>query len=535
MPKEFRIFGCPGTGKTTSLSEKISVSCRKFGSEHVMVASFTKTAAIELTGRGLPLPPRNVGTLHSFAFRALGHPEIAEAPKFLKEWNQWVDFPDWRLSGTGPSVDDPYAFDITSKTEGDRYIQELSKLRTQMIPESSWPTDVRQFAEKWTRWKTETERVDFTDLIAHAYQRCPAPPVPAVVGYFDEVQDFSPLELALIRQWGETMTFIVLAGDDDQTIYSFRGSIPDAFLDPPIPDDHKIILPHSYRLPRLIKDRAQKWIEGVTRREEKPFEARDAEGEIADSEASWKAPDRICIDAIAEAKSGRTSMILASCGYMLEETIRALKSHGATFHNPYRLSQGAWNPLRGGVDRLLAFCRPDIRVWGDQAHSHSWSSLRPWFDVLDIRRTGLRRGAKKLVTERAKDENWKDKPLCYEDFEGLGLTEIPGRSDWRWLRTHLRDKIRPKFAYAFEVCETQGGPAVLREEPKIVVGTIHSVKGGQADTVFLFPDLSYAANQDKEEGPAGEDAVRRMFYVGMTRAAEKLVLCQPSDFYAVAL
>jgi len=535
MPKEFRIFGCPGTGKTTNLSKKITASAKKFGSQHVMVASFTKTAAIELVGRDLPLPKDNVGTLHSFAFRAIGHPEIAEAPKHLAEWNKWIDFPDWRISGGKTSIDDPYGEMIVGKTEGDRCLQELSRLRTKLAARQQWPPGVQQFESKWTAWKKETNRLDFTDLISEAYERCPSPPIAAVVGYFDEVQDFSPLELSLIRQWGETMSFIVLAGDDDQTIYSFRGSIPDAFLDPPIPDEQKIVLPISFRLPRVVKSRAEEWIRGVSRREDKPFEARDAEGSIDESDATWAMPDRIVVDAIAEAKKGHTCMILASCGYMLEPTVVALKTRGATFHNPYRVKQGFWNPLRGGVDRLLSFCRPDRRVWGEDAHSHTWASLRPWFEHLDIQKTGLRRGAKKKVMDRAADEEWKDQFITLSDFRDFGIDDPPIRSDWKWLRQRLRDKVRPRYAYAFEVCEAHGSPAALRDKPNIVIGTIHSVKGGQADTVFLFPDLSLAASQEKEESVAGEDAVRRMFYVGMTRAANRLVLCQPSDFYSVAL
>lgn len=191
--------------------------------------------------------------------------------------------------------------------------------------------------------------------------------------------------------------------------------------------------------------------------------------------------------------------------------------------------------MRGGVDRLLEFCRPDVRVWGEQAHSHTWKSLWPWFDFLDVKKLGLRRGAKTLARARSKDPDWCDRPLSHDDFIDLGIDNPPARSDWKWLRESLRLLVRPKFAYAFEVCETQGGPAVLREKPKIVIGTIHSVKGGEANTVFLFPDISFAANQEREDGVAGEDAVRRMFYVGMTRAAEKLVLCQATDFYSVEL
>lgn len=62
----------------------------------------------------------------------------------------------------------------------------------------------------------------------------------------------------------------------------------------------------------------------------------------------------------------------------------------------------------------------------------------------------------------------------------------------------------------------------FKEAPRLWVGTIHSVKGAEADVVYLWPDISYAATRDDP------DAVRRVFYVGMTRAREKVVLCAPS-------
>jgi superfamily I DNA/RNA helicase len=75
----------------------------------------------------------------------------------------------------------------------------------------------------------------------------------------------------------------------------------------------------------------------------------------------------------------------------------------------------------------------------------------------------------------------------------------------------------------------------LREQPRVVVGTIHSVKGGQADVVYLFPDLSQAGAAQYERSGAPHDSVIRLFYVGATRARETLYICQRETGMAVTI
>ena len=68
------------------------------------------------------------------------------------------------------------------------------------------------------------------------------------------------MQLSLVRKWGERANYFIVAGDDDQTIYSFTGATPEAFLDPDIPDDHKIVLKQSYRVPRAVHRLAEEMI-----------------------------------------------------------------------------------------------------------------------------------------------------------------------------------------------------------------------------------------------------------------------------------
>jgi hypothetical protein len=64
------------------------------------------------------------------------------------------------------------------------------------------------------------------------------------------------------------------------------------------------------------------------------------------------------------------------------------------------------------------------------------------------------------------------------------------------------------------------------EKPKIKLSTIHGAKGGEADNVLLFTDLSGKALKEMEKNP---DDAHRVLYVGITRAKQNLVLKMPED------
>jgi len=68
----------------------------------------------------------------------------------------------------------------------------------------------------------------------------------------------------------------------------------------------------------------------------------------------------------------------------------------------------------------------------------------------------------------------------------------------------------------------------LNQKPRILLSTIHGVKGGEADNVILLTDLSRQTLREYERVP---DDVNRLFYVGATRTKEHLHIVEPKDIY----
>ena len=104
--------------------------------------------------------------------------------------------------------------------------------------------------------------------------------------------------------------------------------------------------------------------------------------------------------------------------------------------------------------------------------------------------------------------------------------------DLDWYEQHLLTSRKGPSRFPLNVVRRQGADT-LKNAPKVVVGTIHSVKGSEADAVYLFPDLSKPGMREWLGDPEARSAVYRLFYVGMTRARDTLVLCRNATSRAV--
>ena len=326
-------------------------------------------------------------------------------------------------------------------------------------------------------------------------------------------------------------------------IYSFAGATPEAFLDPDIPADHKFVLKQSYRVPRAVHAFAEKLIHRVGRRQDKEYLPREDGGAFERlSKGGYKSAEyTILQSATQHIARGRTVMFLAACSYMLRPLVTLLRKNGIPFHNPYRKSNGFWNPLASSgtttASRAAALLvgHPD---YGEGHRPWTHGDLAAWADVLQAKGV-LRRGVKPKLKQY--DQHL---PVTLERmnelFERQAMTSMMEAWDagagalLEWWRLRLATSVADRAKFPIEIA-TRRGPRALVEPPRVIVGTIHSVKGGQADVVYLFPDLSQAGDAQYARGGPARDAVIRLFYVGATRAYEKLVVCQRESPLAISL
>lgn len=550
MTKEYRVIGPPGTGKTSWVVRQVEQWRDKFGRDEIMLASFTTTAAREIKRRGIDIEERNVGTLHAITYRLLGQPQLAEA--HIQEFNDWLAAhhgTTWSLSGRSARVSDDLVVsdDSEAQSSGDDALRRSQTLRARRLPREEWSPDDREFFFLWKEWKAVTGYYDFTDLIEVALESFGPPPGVRIACY-DEVQDFSPLELALVRKWSDELEGVVLVGDPDQSIFHFKGASPRAFLEPDLPPDRYRVLSKSWRVPKAVHEMATDWIGRSSWRYPFEYQPKDEAGVVERRDGGWwlslKQADLIVRDMQPELAEGQTCMVLASCAYHLTGILRELKRAGIPFHNPF-VSRGDWNPLRGGPEVLRAYLetpRPDL--FGGENLDIAFEEGRRWWHpktmwkwAQHVRAAGVFvRGGKEALKGRVDEATRWTHGLESHELRELMLPEayeamidsLDRAQPWSWLADNLLPEMRRKCEYALQICEVSGIRALI-DKPKVVVGTIHSVKGAEADVVYLSPDLSRKGNEEWTGLPEQRDVVRRVFYVGMTRAARRLVLLGRSE------
>ena len=503
----FRYFGPPGTGKTTTLINQVE---KALGAgvlpNQIGFFSFTRKAAEEARDRAATkfnLDPKELPffrTLHSFS---LAMSDIRAEQVMQKEhYRELSEIMGFEIS-TDKRID--YNDDIPSIVKANDPILgviNLARLRkvdlreqyNQTELEQSWNT-VNYVAKSLLEYKKQNEVFDFTDMLEQfvigAEHYCPR----FALTFLDEAQDLSALQWDIAHALDAKSERMYCAGDDDQAIYRWAGADVDQFINL---DGGSETLSQSYRIPKSVHFLAQKIASRINRRFPKSYKAKDFMGTVQN------------IYAVNELDmSTGTWLILAQAGYMLAPVATELKTDGYLFDYrgsrsiSERLSEAVngWEQLRKGRQVTGAVART--------IYSYMTSKER------------ILRGHKKLTT------------LGDEDLVTLDqLIADHGLMPQKDLLTPIQDCIWHEAMDNIPSTERAYITALLRRgekfnaEPRIKVSTIHGSKGGEADNVVLFTDLSTASEEEFRKNP---DDTHRVFYVGVTRAKENLYLVEPQD------
>jgi DNA helicase-2/ATP-dependent DNA helicase PcrA len=571
-----RLFGGPGSGKTTALLDRVErLLDDGVDMRNVLVVSYTRAAAAEVRERlaeRLDENPRalqgNVCTMHAKAYDLLNLSRgdvVGESDKqefcddygleFEDEYNgaarrtarsttlgnKIIATSQW-LQRTRRNVADWYDVPFQWNDEKVRLppdIDDRAQDGNKYTP--TWSSDddrvdVPEAIRGWRAYKGDQELVGFADMLERVKQRSLLPVVDHLV--IDEFQDITTLQYDVYAEWRPHVDRVLIAGDDDQVVYSWQGADPRLLLDERVDED--VVLPNSYRLPSNVLNVVNQEITHIRKRQEKDLEPRTEGGTVE----AMKRPSmldlvrniRRTVDAHDPDEDGEGSiMVLFRARYQMFRFIDKFLTEGMPF--TVMTDQRMWTDRLTDYVRAIEAIHEDEPVTGLQA--------RRLADMLDDTAFGTndRDALFEAVDERQ------------EAAETDDLTRIYLDSDF--IRDHVPFVPRPASAAEMIRKVTQfqkksmkayfaSGQYTDMPSDRIRVGTIHSAKGREADHVYVATDLTEkvveqmaASVEDPTDVPGCDeftkatnpvptltDNERRVFYVGMSRARQRLVMLE---------
>jgi superfamily I DNA/RNA helicase len=482
------LIGPPGTGKTTSCLDLVDQALHDgVDPNRIAYLAFTKKAATEATTRAchrFDLTAKDFPyfrTLHSLAFRelALTRDEVMTTDDF-QELGSVLGGYTFKNQYDETLERAPMGGGLGDKCLSLYGLARAHKISPRKIWERShqpgmdWPT-LHRFVATLDAYKAHNGKFDFSDFMDDCKSI-----LDVDLFILDEAQDLTNQQWVFAKQLAATAGKVYIAGDDDQAIFQWAGADLRRLFS--IAGDRQV-LPTSHRLPRQVFNLADRLVKRITPRFPKDWAPRDAEGMVKQA-VSLEQVDL----------SDGSWLLLGRNRHFLKDISAFCRAQGVVYK-----FDGRWSNDHPTVKAVIAY-----------------EQLRRG-DVLTKREARL--VAKYAIADLSDDEK---ESYVWEDF----LWPFEERPDWMTAMRRLGDEA---FEYIRRV--RRRGES-LTKPGRIVISTIHGVKGGEADNVLLLPDMSKKVYEGMLHDPAAE---ARVWYVAATRARQNLFVAAPKSkrFYTL--
>ena len=590
------ILAGAGSGKTRVLTHRIAylIDERGVNPWNILAITFTNKAAEEMRQR--------VDSLVSFGAESIWVSTFHSA--CVRILRRFIDRLGYDNRFTIYDTDDQKTLmkevcrkvDIDTKVYKERnLLAAVSSAKNEMIPPDEFELNAGgdfgqlKIAKVYREYEAQLKAnnaLDFDDLLVKTVQLLETQP--DVLEYYqerfryimvDEYQDTNTVQFRLVRLLAGKYRNLCVVGDDDQSIYKFRGANIRNILDfeHEFPDAHVVRLEQNYRSTGNILNAANGVIRNNRNRKEKTLWTDNGEGEkiqLRQFDTAFDEAEYIAEDIKKEVQEGASyndSAVL----YRTNAQSRLFEEKFIAMNIPYKIVGGINFYARREIKDLLAYLKTVDNGQDDLAVRRIINVPKRGIGLTTINRIqesadergigfyeallapdlipGVGRSASKLDSFAALIEYFKGQTekesitdLLREIIEKTGYVESLEAEDKVEAESRIEniDELVNKAAAYEEDCQDRGEEASLsgfleevalvadidsldEDQDYVVLMTLHSAKGLEFPHVYLagmedglFPSYMTITSDDNED----LEEERRLCYVGITRAEEKLTL-----------
>lgn len=576
-----------GSGKTRVLTVRTAymLTVKKIDPKSIMLVTFTAKSAKEMQQRLLGYPnmtPSLVsqivsGTFHSIFYKILIFHEPAKWQRdFLLKW-EWEKEKVLKQAGRELELDDKeFAYD--------QALQQIGLWKNSLVfpediqPKDDWEKSCLHLYKKYEEYKQQTGKYDFDDMLVGCYVFLKNNPeflkkYQQRFNYFlvDEFQDINKVQYELIKLLSAESKNVCAVGDDDQSIYSFRGSDPKYILNfnHDFPRSQVVKLTENYRSSHEIVATANRLIKRNQNRMEKKMRAQHDSGNppVLFYPYDEELEATMIVSDIQEKISKGANPGDFAVLYRTHTMSRAIFERLAASNLPFVIEKDADSFYQRKVIRsMLAFMRLSLFPHDSKAASDVLSSLFlkqsilqelkamtilqdcDFIDAFAFVKTGHAFQERKLKTIPGQIRSLKimsplvaleiiEKDLGYQEYvkkRGNDANLEKGSDDIRDLKV-AANRFPTVAAFIEHVDHMTAMVQEIKQLSKhfkdaIQLTTIHRSKGLEYQTVYVLAavdgsiphDFALESYRKGELSPLEEE--RRLLYVAATRAKKDLYL-----------
>ena len=580
-----------GSGKTRALTHRVAYLIEEKGVKpwNILAITFTNKAAGEMRDRVNSLVEYGadsvwVSTFHSLCVRILR--------RFIENIGYTTDFSIYDSDDTKTLMKQIFKdLEVNTKVLKERgVLGVISSAKNEMIsPEefmlsakAEGDSRLKRIAELYMEYQKRLKKnnaLDFDDLLVKTVELFQSKQ--EVLEYYqdrfryimvDEYQDTNTVQFKLVSLLAAKYRNICVVGDDDQSIYRFRGANIRNILsfEETFPGAKVIKLEQNYRSTKMILDSANEVIRNNTGRKDKTLWTENEVGErpvFREFPSSFEEAEWIVRDIVKKGGPWKNYAIL----YRTNAQSRIFEEKCVAYNLPYRLVGGVNFYQRKEIKDVLCYLktiangRDDLAVQRiinvpkrgigamsvARVNMFAMENDMSFYEALErvqavpgIGKAALKIGVftdqisefRKMLKEETpiKDviEAILDKTGYRDELKEEGEVEAESRME------NIEELINKAVSY-WESAEEPSLSAFLEEvalvadidsmdesEDRIILMTLHSAKGLEFPYVYLagMEDGLFPSMMSLMEGPEALEEERRLCYVGITRAEKRLTL-----------